>query len=250
MSVTTQLTPKDLESMLLFTIGLARKAGDLIREGSAAIQSAPSQSGIGEKVNSVPPISRLQPLSADQTAPRLCIILIYASLWLDIALLNMPMGLDPAQTLWKNRLCLHRHLILSITSDLSFFRYGFPIYLPIHTPNLESQVEDTIFKVPIHCFEVSGTPFETMFSLPKSDNGQPEGSDKNPIILQVDVNFFRGFLGALYPSQYLAFIPNLSATDHISSSQHKMTNEDWLGALELATMWMFEEVGRSSTCSC
>jgi len=53
MSITTELTSNDLESILRFTIGLARKAGDLILEGSAAIQSAPSQSGIGEKLNSV-----------------------------------------------------------------------------------------------------------------------------------------------------------------------------------------------------
>jgi len=53
MSTTSELTSNDLESILLFTIGLARKAGDLILAGSAAIQFAPSQSGVGEKVNSV-----------------------------------------------------------------------------------------------------------------------------------------------------------------------------------------------------
>jgi hypothetical protein len=49
----TELTPSELRSILLFVIDLARKAGDLILEGSAAIQSVSSESGVGEKKNSV-----------------------------------------------------------------------------------------------------------------------------------------------------------------------------------------------------
>src|SRR5258707_10882174 len=47
------LTPEDLHDILVFAIGVGRKAGDLILEGSAAIQSASSESGVGEKKNSV-----------------------------------------------------------------------------------------------------------------------------------------------------------------------------------------------------
>jgi myo-inositol-1(or 4)-monophosphatase len=46
----SDLTPSDLQSILQFTIALARTAGDLILEGSKAIQSVID---IGEKKNSV-----------------------------------------------------------------------------------------------------------------------------------------------------------------------------------------------------
>jgi myo-inositol-1(or 4)-monophosphatase len=49
-----ELTPSDLQTILLFTVALARKAGALILEGSEAIQSASSEeSNISEKKNSV-----------------------------------------------------------------------------------------------------------------------------------------------------------------------------------------------------
>ncbi|KAF8899306.1 myo inositol monophosphatase [Infundibulicybe gibba] len=48
------LSPADLQSILQFTIGIARNAGKLILEGSEAIQSASSKvSDVGEKKNSV-----------------------------------------------------------------------------------------------------------------------------------------------------------------------------------------------------
>jgi len=47
------LTPEDLHDILVFAIDVGRSAGDLILEGSAAIQSASSESGVGEKKNSV-----------------------------------------------------------------------------------------------------------------------------------------------------------------------------------------------------
>ncbi|CAA7265873.1 unnamed protein product [Cyclocybe aegerita] len=50
---TPELTASDLKAILGFTVSLARKAGDLILEGSAAIQSASSESDVGEKKNAV-----------------------------------------------------------------------------------------------------------------------------------------------------------------------------------------------------
>ncbi|KDR85501.1 hypothetical protein GALMADRAFT_132193 [Galerina marginata CBS 339.88] len=50
---TTDLTDADLQSILAYTVKLARSAGDLILEGSAAIQAASSESSVGEKKNSV-----------------------------------------------------------------------------------------------------------------------------------------------------------------------------------------------------
>lgn len=50
---TPNLSSKDLQDILTFVVDLARQAGDLILEGSEAIQQAPSDSGVGEKKNSV-----------------------------------------------------------------------------------------------------------------------------------------------------------------------------------------------------
>ncbi|PFH49827.1 hypothetical protein AMATHDRAFT_62476 [Amanita thiersii Skay4041] len=47
------LTPADLQSILKFSVDLARKAGEVILQGSEAIRSLSSQSGVGEKKNSV-----------------------------------------------------------------------------------------------------------------------------------------------------------------------------------------------------
>jgi myo-inositol-1(or 4)-monophosphatase len=51
---TSKLSPADLKGILSFTINLARRAGDLILEGSVAIRSASSKdSDVNEKKNSV-----------------------------------------------------------------------------------------------------------------------------------------------------------------------------------------------------
>ena len=68
-----------------------------------------------------------------------------------------------------------------------------------------AQAGNTIFQVPRNGFEVPGTIFETMFSLPPATVGggverASEGSsDDNPIVLPVDEANFRGFLRAMYP---------------------------------------------------
>lgn len=48
-----ELTPSDLKAILEFTVGLARTAGTLILEGSAAIHASSSDSDVSEKKNSV-----------------------------------------------------------------------------------------------------------------------------------------------------------------------------------------------------
>lgn len=48
-----ELTTQDLESILEFTVALARTAGDLILEGSDAIQSVSASKDVNEKKNSV-----------------------------------------------------------------------------------------------------------------------------------------------------------------------------------------------------
>ncbi|KAJ6575455.1 hypothetical protein B0H19DRAFT_1344805 [Mycena capillaripes] len=49
----SELTTHDLESILEFTVALARTAGDLILEGSEAIQSVTASKDVNEKKNSV-----------------------------------------------------------------------------------------------------------------------------------------------------------------------------------------------------
>ena len=53
MTAPVELSASDLRAILVFTTNLARKAGALILEGSAAIQSISSESSVGEKKNSV-----------------------------------------------------------------------------------------------------------------------------------------------------------------------------------------------------
>jgi myo-inositol-1(or 4)-monophosphatase len=50
---TPDLTPADLQAILEFTINLAKTAGSLILEGSAAIHASSSDSDVSEKKNSV-----------------------------------------------------------------------------------------------------------------------------------------------------------------------------------------------------
>ncbi|CAA7263477.1 unnamed protein product [Cyclocybe aegerita] len=89
-------------------------------------------------------------------------------------------------------------------------------------------VGESIFRVPRQAFEVPGTVFEAIFSIPlsSSDTDAVEGlSDEHPIVLDgIEEDHFRGFLGALYPFAKV------------------VTYNDWVGALHLATMWEFKEV--------
>jgi hypothetical protein len=52
-SMTSPLTPAQLQEILGFTTDLARKAGALILEGSHAIQRASGPGSVGEKKNAV-----------------------------------------------------------------------------------------------------------------------------------------------------------------------------------------------------
>ncbi|CAA7260396.1 unnamed protein product [Cyclocybe aegerita] len=91
------------------------------------------------------------------------------------------------------------------------------------------QVEDTLFRVPKNSF-LKADPdsiFPTMFSLPPSDEMISEGEhDSHPIVLEgVPKAYFEGFLLVMYPFKRTA-----------------VTFEEWIGALDLATMWSFSEI--------
>jgi len=94
------------------------------------------------------------------------------------------------------------------------------------------EVENRLFKVVRNGFNVPGTPFEAMFTLPQAqtDTGSSiEGSSlENPIHLPgIKVDHFRSFLRVLYP-----FIGQKPVVEY----------DEWVGVLNLATMWLFQEI--------
>ncbi|KAF9523865.1 hypothetical protein CPB83DRAFT_862227 [Crepidotus variabilis] len=96
--------------------------------------------------------------------------------------------------------------------------------------NVIFKVENKLFCVPRHGFEVPGTVFEAMFALPApgvTTLETMEGmTDDNPIVLPVEKTSFRGFLRMMYPF----------------SGHPPLEIKDWLGALELANMWSFSKI--------
>ncbi|KAF8959810.1 hypothetical protein BDZ97DRAFT_1666706 [Flammula alnicola] len=95
------------------------------------------------------------------------------------------------------------------------------------------EVEGTLFRVPKNGFEVPGSFFETLFSLPgPGKNGtHMEGTDDTcPIVIEgISKDHFRSFLSVMYPFKRTA-----------------STYEEWLGVLHLATQWDFTEFREKS----
>jgi hypothetical protein len=114
------------------------------------------------------------------------------------------------------------------------------------------QVENTLFKVPRNGFKVPGTPFEAMFTLPQAETDNIEGSSlENPIHLPgVSVDNFRSFLRILYPlcvlmissAKYRRVINMIKFFSIDQTSVDEFGEYQWIGVLNLATMWVFEEV--------
>jgi len=92
------------------------------------------------------------------------------------------------------------------------------------------QVEDTLFRVIKSDFEVQGTPFEAIFSLPQAPQKLVEGTDDScPIYLHgISKVNFRSFLRVLYPFKGAV-----------------VTYTEWIEALELAIMWDFKEIRKT-----
>ena len=119
----------------------------------------------------------------------------------------------------------------------------------ITTPFQLEKVENTLFQVFRNSFNIPGTPFEAMFSLPQAQSDRIEGSSlENPIHLRgIKVDHFRSFLRVLYyPLCVLMIfsIKYLRVYDKIFSIGQKPVVEfdEWVGVLNLATMWLFQEV--------
>jgi len=91
------------------------------------------------------------------------------------------------------------------------------------------EVENRLFQVLRNGFNVPGSPFEAMFTLPQAQTDNIEGSSlENPIHLQgIKVDHFRSFLRILYP-----FIGQKPVVEF----------DEWVGVLNLATMWLFQEI--------
>jgi len=122
---------------------------------------------------------------------------------------HLPRGPAPKDQLFV------RVLTLSSTSSSSCFRS-----------------KNTLFQVLRNAFNVPGTIFEAMFALPHTsadiDSISLEGSNlENPILLPVKADHFRSFLCILYP-----FIDQTPVVEF----------DEWVGVLNLATMWSFQEI--------
>ena len=141
---------------------------------------------------------------------------------------------------------------MTSTSKLSYLRYishlNLKIFIWRNYHNIFPQkVENTLFRVLKNGFNVPGTPFESVFGLPRAQTDSIEGSCfENPIHLPgVKVDHFRSFLRILYP---LCVLMILSAKysrmiKSFSMGQKPVVKfDEWVGVLNLATMWVFQEV--------
>ncbi|PPQ85830.1 hypothetical protein CVT25_003461 [Psilocybe cyanescens] len=89
------------------------------------------------------------------------------------------------------------------------------------------QVENTVFRVPKHGFDIPGTIFEAMFTLPSPENGEGSSND-NPIYLSgIKEDHFRSFLQVIYPFREQ---PSVTKFD------------DWMGVLSISTLWEFTQI--------
>ncbi|KAJ3513128.1 hypothetical protein NMY22_g15132 [Coprinellus aureogranulatus] len=91
-------------------------------------------------------------------------------------------------------------------------------------------VEDKVYKVPRHGFISNSGVFQDMFKLPQAAGSTEGKADDNPVVLSCCTKpEFESLLEVLYPS--MKFLP-----------ASKMTKEEWISVLKLATFWDMQEV--------
>ncbi|KAK0459191.1 uncharacterized protein EV420DRAFT_1538801 [Desarmillaria tabescens] len=93
-------------------------------------------------------------------------------------------------------------------------------------------VEDQLFKVTRHMFEESSEVFSTMLSLPQGTTSPVDGSDdEHPLVLQgVKSADFENLLKVMVHTG--------------RESVPKLSHNEWLSALKLATMWGMTSIRR------
>ncbi|KAF8198409.1 hypothetical protein BJ912DRAFT_1139989 [Pholiota molesta] len=90
--------------------------------------------------------------------------------------------------------------------------------------NVIFKVDNTLFRVPKHCFDVEGTPFPALFSDVSSRT--PEGDYQEPIVLDgVSKAQFKVFLSVIYPP-----------------TKELLTCETLVMSLDLAATWGFSQL--------
>ena len=108
---------------------------------------------------------------------------------------------------------------MSSTSKLSYLRYisCLQIFTWRNNYNILPKVENTLFQVLRNGFNIPGTPFEAMFTLPQTQTNGIEGSSlENPIHLPgIKEDHFRSFLRILYPLCVLMVVKYLRVYDKI-----------------------------------
>jgi hypothetical protein len=156
--------------------------------------------------------------------------------------------LDPL-AVSKNSLLV---LNMTSTSRLSYLRYISCIFKWSNDHNIFQKVENRLFQVVRNGFNIPGTPFEAMFSLPQTQTDSIEGNSlENPIHLQgIRVDHFRSFLRNVHLISVVRFVDTPSESvcvlmiKYFSIGQKPVVEfDEWVGVLHLATMWVFQEVG-------
>ncbi|KIM71308.1 hypothetical protein PILCRDRAFT_82922, partial [Piloderma croceum F 1598] len=102
------------------------------------------------------------------------------------------------------------------------------------------QVEDTLFRVPQAYFEHTAI-FKTIFTLLPAHNSPVDGSDdEHPFRLEgISKCDFRAFLHVVYQQTHHAL---RDASSDLPPKKMIMSEEEWIAALKLSTMWDFFNV--------
>ncbi|KAH6894014.1 hypothetical protein BKA70DRAFT_1407492 [Coprinopsis sp. MPI-PUGE-AT-0042] len=102
---------------------------------------------------------------------------------------------------------------------------------------VEFQVQDVLFQLPLRPFVKGSKTFAAAHGLvPRDDESNPGTKvQRTPIKLDVGLREFEAFLKVL-----LAYTPTPSLIRY--SPHSKLSKEDWLSALRLATSWFFNDI--------
>ncbi|KAK7024965.1 hypothetical protein R3P38DRAFT_3193884 [Favolaschia claudopus] len=111
----------------------------------------------------------------------------------------------------------------------------YPHYWQKCSSRLYLQVQERLFNVPRHHFELTSEAFRDMYALPTNDSSEAEGqSDEKPIKLQrIQSADFEQLLKILYPLD----LPRVLSVGPDNDSW--MTKDGWIAVLKLSTMWRF-----------
>ncbi|KAJ3753976.1 hypothetical protein EV360DRAFT_52505 [Lentinula raphanica] len=106
----------------------------------------------------------------------------------------------------------------------------FLVECSLYAHSLESQVEDTLYRIHKYFFQRDSPVFGAMFSLPVPNGEQPEGDvDGRPIHLDgIQCVDFDRLLSVMYPEDF--------------NSSELFTVDEWQSVLKLSSQWDFDSL--------